>query len=128
LATVNQNSSLNSSLGLSAKSQPANIQAKIGLHRSTLSSRYIQAHSERYLSHRLSGKSSNMSRRTIRYTLQKIKISTFLSAQQQQSHGDADDKAQLPLCITVLAIKLRSPKYTALQMLNPSMLLNTRTN
>jgi len=36
------------------------------------------------------------------------------TAQKQQSHGDADDKAQPPLRITVPAVKHRSPKYTAL--------------
>jgi len=40
-----------------------------------------QAHNERYLSFRLSGKPNNMSRRTTRYKLRKeIKILTYLSA------------------------------------------------
>jgi len=51
---------------------------------------------------------------------------TYLTAQNQQSHGDADDTAQPPLRITVPAIKHRSPNYAALQTLNPSMPPNTR--
>jgi len=70
-----------------------------------------------------------MFRRTTRYkTLRKIKISTYLTAEQEQSHGDADDKAQPPLCITVPQSNTDHPKYGALQTLNPPKLLNTRTN
>ena len=52
-----------------------------------------------------------MSRRTTRYTLRKSNNLTYLTAQKQQSHWDADDKAQPPLRITVPAIKHRSPKF-----------------
>ena len=94
---------------------------KLDLHRSTL---LDQAHddilsSQRALSnHRLSSESNNMSRRTTRYMLGKSNNRTYLAAQKQQSHGDADDKAQPPLHIKVPAIKHRSPKYAALQTLN----------
>jgi len=85
--------------------------------------------SQRALSnHRLSSESRNMSRTTTRYTLGKSNNRTYLTAQKQQSHWDADDKAQPPLRITVPAIKHRSPKHAALQTLNPSMPPNTRTN
>ena len=60
-----------------------------------------------------------MSRRTTRYTLGKSNNRTYVPhGSKQQSHGDADDKAQLPLRITVPAIKHRSAKYATLQTIN----------
>jgi len=59
-----------------------------------------------------------MSSRTTRCTPGKSNNQMYLTAHKQQSHGDADDKAQPPLYIAVLAIKHRSPKYEALHTLH----------
>ena len=64
-----------------SKSQSTNVQAEIGLHSYTSSQRALPEL-------RLSGESSNTSRRTTRYALRKeIKILTYLSPRQQQNNG-----------------------------------------